>query len=60
MDNIMAMGNKPTLIMVAHRLSTLEICNRILLLDKGKIIQQGRLDEVQKTLKLTNEREEKE
>ena len=60
MDNIMAMGNKPTLIMVAHRLSTLEICNRVLLLDKGKIVQQGRLDEIQKTLALRNEREEKE
>ena len=54
MNNIMAMKNKPTLIMVAHRLSTLEICDRVLLLDKGQIIQQGKLDEIQITLALMN------
>ena len=29
MNNIMSMQNKPTLIMVAHRLSTLEVCDRV-------------------------------
>ena len=57
MNNIMAMKNKPTLIMVAHRLSTLEVCDRVLLLDKGQIIQQGKLDEIQTTLSLMNKRQ---
>jgi ABC-type bacteriocin/lantibiotic exporter with double-glycine peptidase domain len=32
-----------TILMVAHRIETLDICNRIILLEKGKIIDHGNL-----------------
>ncbi len=35
-----------TTLMVAHRLSTIRDCNTILVLDKGKIIEQGNHDEL--------------
>ena len=35
-----------TRIVVAHRLSTIRQCDRILVLDKGKIIEDGTYDEL--------------
>ena len=32
-----------TILLVAHKIETLDICNRIILLDKGRIIDQGNL-----------------
>ncbi len=32
---------KTTIIVIAHRLNTLKICDRILVLEKGKIVEQG-------------------
>ena len=37
---------KCTRIVIAHRLSTIRQCDRILVLDKGQIIQQGTYDEL--------------
>ena len=37
---------KCTRIVIAHRLSTIRHCNRILVLDKGKIIEDGSYDEL--------------
>lgn len=39
-------GLKCTRIVIAHRLSTIRHCNRILVLDKGKIIEDGTYEEL--------------
>ena len=50
----MFMAQKPTILMVAHRLSTLEMCDRILMMDRGKIIEEGQLHSIQRALDLAN------
>ena len=42
----MQIKNKITVISIAHRLTTLENCNSILVFDKGKIVQSGTYDEL--------------
>lgn len=37
---------KCTRIVIAHRLSTIKQCDRIIVLDKGKIIEDGKYDEL--------------
>ena len=37
---------KCTRIVIAHRLSTIKQCDRIIVLDKGKIIEDGSYDEL--------------
>ena len=37
-------GLKCTRIVIAHRLSTIKQCDRILVLDKGKIIEDGKYE----------------
>lgn len=39
-------GLKCTRIVIAHRLSTIRQCDRIIVLDKGKIIEDGKFDEL--------------
>ena len=39
-------GLKCTRIVIAHRLSTIRQCDRIILLDKGKIVEDGTYDEL--------------
>jgi ATP-binding cassette subfamily B protein len=39
MDEIYKIGKNKTMIIVAHRLSTLDRCTRIVKLDKGKIVE---------------------
>ena len=38
-----------TIISIAHRLTTLKNCDRILVFDKGKIVQEGVFDKLSKT-----------
>ncbi|CAK27083.1 ABC-type multidrug transport system, ATPase and permease components [Synechococcus sp. RCC307] len=46
-EAILNLKNKPTIIMVAHKMSTLDHCRRVILLKDGFIIQQGRATEIQ-------------
>jgi ATP-binding cassette subfamily B protein len=46
MDAIRNLGEELTLIIVAHRLSTLENCSHIIELDQGKILRIGTYDEI--------------
>jgi ABC-type multidrug transport system fused ATPase/permease subunit len=39
MDSIKKMGI--TLIIIAHRLSTVRDCNEILVMEKGKVVERG-------------------
>ena len=39
-------GLKCTRLVIAHRLSTIKQCDRIIVLDKGKIIEDGTYDEL--------------
>lgn len=38
--------NKMTVISIAHRLTTLQNCDRIIVLDKGRIVQSGKYNEL--------------
>ena len=40
-DTVYSLGSSLTLFMIAHRLSTLERCDRVLVLEAGKIIADG-------------------
>lgn len=46
MKEVYKIGEKITVILIAHRLSTVKKCDCIFLLDKGKIIDQGTFDEL--------------
>ena len=41
-------GLKSTRLVIAHRLSTIKNCDRILVMDKGKIVEEGNYDELMK------------
>ena len=41
MQAIMALHGKKTIIIVAHRLSTVEHCDKLYLLDQGKVVKEG-------------------
>lgn len=43
LDTLKNLSNKKTIIIITHRINTLKICNKIFLLDKGKIVKQGSL-----------------
>lgn len=46
MQSIESLSKKKTVIIIAHRLSTVKNCDEILLLDKGKIVEQGTYDDL--------------
>ena len=41
MQNMQKICRGRTVIIIAHRLSTVQIADRILVLDKGKLVEQG-------------------
>lgn len=46
MDAIDALGGQKTIVMVAHRLSTVRDCDLIFLLEHGRVIASGRYDDL--------------
>jgi ABC-type multidrug transport system fused ATPase/permease subunit len=46
MEGINNMGNKITIIIIAHRLNTIKNCHNIFLLEKGCVVSQGTYDEL--------------
>ncbi|TVP60701.1 MAG: ABC transporter ATP-binding protein [Halomonadaceae bacterium] len=46
MDAVSALSQQKTIIMIAHRLSTVKYCDNILLLDQGEIKVQGRYQQL--------------
>jgi ABC-type multidrug transport system fused ATPase/permease subunit len=45
-ESIRALAGSKTLIIIAHRLTTIEHCDRIYALEKGKIVRQGKYQDV--------------
>ena len=46
MDAVNNLGKNMTIILIAHRLSTLKNCNEIFLLEKGKLKNKGTFEEL--------------
>ncbi|MCC5977794.1 MAG: ABC transporter ATP-binding protein [Salinarimonas sp.] len=46
MDAVYNLGNAKTIILIAHRLSTVRNCDRIFLLDGGEVVAEGTFDEL--------------
>jgi ATP-binding cassette, subfamily B, bacterial PglK len=46
MEAVHRLNGDKTIILVAHRLSTVQACNRIFVLDKGQVVEQGSWDEL--------------
>ena len=46
MDAVNNLGNNITIILIAHRLNTVKNCHKIYKLNKGTVISQGKLDEL--------------
>jgi HlyD family secretion protein len=46
LDSIRELKGTKTIIMIAHRLTTLKSCDKIYILDKGKIVSEGSFDEL--------------
>lgn len=46
MEAVQAIGHKKTIIIVAHRLTTVRGCDVIFMLDKGKVVAKGTFEEL--------------
>ena len=46
MDAVNNIGKEITIILIAHRLGSVKNCDKIFLLEKGKIIDQGSFQEL--------------
>ena len=44
METVNQAGSKCTMIIVAHRLSTIKDCDRIFVFDKGRLVEWGKHD----------------
>lgn len=49
MDSIQELSGKKTIVMIAHRLKTVEKCDVIYLMEQGKVIQEGTYDQLLET-----------
>jgi ABC-type multidrug transport system fused ATPase/permease subunit len=48
MDEIGALSGTKTIIMIAHRLSTVRLCDKIIVLEGGRIVGEGGYEELSK------------
>ena len=55
MDSIAQLLGNKTLILIAHRLSTVKMCDNVCVIEKGRIRAQGSFEELQKTDELFQE-----
>jgi ATP-binding cassette, subfamily B, bacterial PglK len=46
MDAVSSLGNKKTIIIIAHRLSTVRHCNNIFVLEEGSLVGEGTYDQL--------------
>jgi ATP-binding cassette, subfamily B, bacterial PglK len=51
MEAVKKLGKKITIIIIAHRLSTVRDCEKIFLLEKGKLIDEGTFETLVKNNK---------
>ncbi|PJN95251.1 hypothetical protein CNY89_09575 [Amaricoccus sp. HAR-UPW-R2A-40] len=49
MDAVHNLGGQKTIIMIAHRLSTVQDCDRIFLLENGRVAAEGAYDDLVET-----------
>jgi len=49
MEAVSKLGNEITIIMIAHRLSTVKECDMIFLLENGELKEQGTFERLTKT-----------
>ena len=49
MDAINNLGKNITIVVIAHRLNTIKKCDKIYLLEKGQIIDEGSFEELIKS-----------
>ena len=49
MDAINSLRKDTTIILIAHRLTTIKNCDKIFLLDKGELVKQGTFEELIET-----------
>ena len=52
MESIINISGKKTILIIAHRLNTVKNCNKIFLMEKGTIIDDGTYEKLMKTNKL--------
>ena len=43
---LIKLPHKPTIIMIAHRLSTLSNCDRLIQIENGRIVKEGKPEEI--------------
>lgn len=46
MEAVRSLARRKTIILIAHRLTTVQVCERIFVLDGGRLIEQGNWDEL--------------
>lgn len=51
-DALQRLSGKKTLITVAHRLTTVRTCDTIFVMDRGRVVDEGRYDELLRTSRL--------